>query len=169
MTAPSNASDRFDRLNAYLDGELPTDERALVEQDLASDQRLHADFRQLQRAWDLLDALPRSDVGAGFTRSTVEMIALDAADELATLEAIAPRRRWIDPVLMIAAAAVAGAAGFLALDALRPRPDDALLRDLPVVRRIDVYGRAEHGTSVDFLRAVRDRKLLPSTKNADVP
>ena len=97
------------------------------------------------------------------------MIALDAADELATLEAVAPRRRWLDPALMIAAAAVAGAAGFLAIDALRPRPDDALLRDLPVVRRIDVYGRAEHGTSVEFLRAVRDRKLLPSTKNADAP
>lgn len=166
MTAPSDTSTRLDRLNAYFDGELAAEERKQVERDLAADHALQDEFRRLQRAWDLLDALPRSDVGANFTRSTVEMIAFDAAEEIATIEATVPRRRWIDRALLTIGAVVAGAAGYLACTALLPHADDALLRDLPVVERMEIYGRAEHDVSVEFLRLVRDRKLL-STTNTD--
>lgn len=170
MTRPSESTTeaRFDRLNAYLDGELPTDERTRVEQELAADRTLQSDFKQLQRAWDLLDVLPRADVDAGFTRSTVEMISLNAADELTAVEQTLPRRRWIDGLLIASGAAVAAVAGYLAIAALQPRPDEALLQDLPVVERIDLYGRAEHGTTADFLRTVRDKKLLPPPSIGDV-
>src|SRR5688572_13968211 len=118
---------RIERLNAYLDGELPADDRSRLELELAEDPRLQNELQRLQRAWDLLDSLPRSEVSGAFAQSTIEMIALSAAGELAGT-ATPPRRRvWLDRTLAVAAIAVATVAGFIVVDAVRPGPDDALV------------------------------------------
>jgi hypothetical protein len=152
--------ERIERLNAYLDGELSADDRSRLEQELADDPQLQRALQGLQRAWDLLDSLPRSEVGDGFAQSTVEMIAVSAADELTAVDKPPPRRVWLDRMLAAAGVAVAAVAGYIVVDALRPPADEALVRDLPVIERIDLYGRSEQGTSVEFLRAVHDKKLL---------
>lgn len=153
-------------LNAYLDGEVDADERTRIEQALADDTRLQSDFQRLQRAWDLLDVLPRADVGTGFTQSTVEMIAHDAEHQLAVVKKVAPRRNGIDRMLLLCGTATAAIAGFLLVDSLRARPDDAMLRDLPVLERLDQYGRTEPGENAEFFRQLRDRKVLADTKRA---
>ena len=151
-------ADDFGDLHAYLDGELAPDERGRFEQRLSSDSQLQAELHRQQRAWDLLDALPRSDVGARFTQSTVEMIALDAAAELTTVES-QPRHRWMDLALLSGGVLAAALGGFLLVDALRPRADDALLKDLPVITHLDDYGRTEPGETGEFFRSLRDAKL----------
>jgi anti-sigma factor RsiW len=151
---------RVELLNAYLDCELTPDERSRLEQDLAEDPRLQGELRRLQRAWDLLDALPRTEVGGTFAQSTIEMIAVSAAGDLHTTTAGPGRRVWFDWLLAAAGIAVATVAGYIVVDAVRPRADDALIRDLPVIERIDLYGRAEKGTSVEFLRTLHEKKLL---------
>jgi anti-sigma factor RsiW len=155
----SAAPEVLTQLNAYLDGELEPDERTQIEQALADDTRLQSDFQRLQRAWDMLDMLPRADVGTDFTQHTVEMIAHDAEKQLATVQKVVPRRKWIDRMLVVGGATVAAVAGFLIVDAVRSRPDDAALRDLPVLEKLDVYGRTEPGENAEFFRKLRDRKV----------
>jgi len=152
-------ADVLTQLNAYLDGELDADERTKIEQALADDTRLQSDFQRLQRAWDLLDVLPRADVGTGFTQHTVEMIAHDAEKQLATVQKVVPRRKWIDRILIVAGAATAAVAGFFLVDATSPRRDDAVLRDLPVLEKLDLYGRTEPGENAEFFRKLRDRRV----------
>lgn len=158
------APETLTQLNAYLDGELEAEERTKVEQALADDTRLQSDFQRLQRAWDMLDMLPRADVGTDFTQHTVEMIAHDAEKQLASVQNIVPRRRWIDRLLLVGGAATAATAGFLLVDALRTRPDDAALRDLPVIEKLDLYGRTEPGEDAEFFRNLRDRKVQLTPK-----
>lgn len=160
----TTGSDVLTQLNAYLDGELEADERTKIEQALADDTRLQSDFQRLQRAWDMLDMLPRADVGTDFTQHTVEMIAHDAEKQLAVVQNVVPRRKWIDRMLLIGGAATAAAAGFLLVDALRTRPDDAALRDLPVLEKLDLYGKTEPGEDAEFFRNLRDRKVQLTTK-----
>lgn len=160
----SAAPEVLTQLNAYLDGELEPDERTQIEQALADDTHLQSDFQRLQRAWDMLDMLPRADVGTDFTQHTVEMIAHDAERQLATVRKVEPRRNWIDRMLLVGGATVAAAAGFLIVDAVRSRPDDAALRDLPVLEKLDVYGRTEPGENAEFFRNLRDRKVPLQTK-----
>lgn len=156
--------DVLTQLNAYLDGEVDAEERTRIEQALADDTRLQSDFQRLQRAWDMLDVLPRADVGTGFTQMTVEMIALDAKKQLAAVQKVAPRRNWIDRVLIAGGVATAAIAGFFLVDTLSARPDDAVLHDLPVLERLDLYGRTEPGENADFIRQLRDKKVLAEAK-----
>lgn len=164
------SAEMIDRLNAYLDGELDGEERSDLERQLAGDERLQTEFRKLQRAWDLLDSLPRSDVGTNFTQSTVEMIAFDVADELTAVQTATPGRSAVDWLLLAGGATVAAVAGFLLIEAVRPHKDEALLHDLPVIEQLDLYGRTEHATTAEFLRTMRDQKLLTTptpTSNHD--
>ncbi|MBL9094257.1 MAG: hypothetical protein JNL96_23760 [Planctomycetaceae bacterium] len=154
----TDASDQQAELHAYLDGELAPDERSRFEQRLAADSQLQAELHRQQRAWDLLDALPRSDVSAKFTQTTVEMIALDAEKELATAEA-KPDHRWFDLGLLTGGVLAAALGGFLLTDAIRPRPDDELLRNLPAVRDLDDLGRTEPGETAEFFRSLQAAKI----------
>jgi anti-sigma factor RsiW len=97
-----------EELVAYLDGELDPSGAARVERRLADDAAYRSRLAQLQRAWDLLDTLQRSEANDDFARSTVEMIAVKAIDDAQTGQMRAVRRRsfaW----LSIAAAALAAA------------------------------------------------------------
>lgn len=164
--AATRAED-FGDLHAYLDGELAPEERGRFEQRLSSDSQLQAELHRQQRAWDLLDALPRSDVGAKFTQSTVEMIALDAAADLTTAET-RPRHRWMDLALLGGGVLAAALGGFLLVDALRPHADDALLNDLSVITHLDDYGRTEPGETADFFRSLNAAKVsLPEERGDD--
>lgn len=158
---------RLETLTAYLDGELPADEARRVEARLASDPAWAAELQRLERAWNLLDQLPRTEAPSDFMQSTVEMIALSAAADLAAAERPRPRRRWIDGALLTAGALAAAVAGFLVIDRLRPRRDDELLRELPVLRHLDLYARTDPGESAEFLRLLRREPPLPAPPEHD--
>ena len=70
-----------DELTAYLDGELDAASVRRVEERLARDTAYRGQLQKLERTWDLLDRLPRADVGEKFTKSTLEMVAVAAAKE----------------------------------------------------------------------------------------
>jgi hypothetical protein len=151
----------LETLNAYLDGELSTDEARRVETRLADDPAWAAELRRLERAWDLLDYLPKIEAPADFTQSTVEMIAVSAAADLAAVERPRPRRRWFDVALLTAGALAAALGGYLTIDRLRPQRDDAMLQTLPVLRHLDLYSRTEPGESVEFIRMLQSEPPLP--------
>jgi hypothetical protein len=166
MSVPSEAdrAEMLERLTAYLDGELEAAEASEVERRLSAEPTWAAELQRLQRAWDLLDRLPRAEVGANFTHTTVEMIAVEAEAELVAVQHRPARRRGLDWVLLLGGAVAAAGAGFILIDKLRPPRDEELFRALPVLRNLDLYARTETGESAEFVKLLRDEHPLSGPK-----
>jgi len=156
---PSTESERLDEeLVAYLDGELDGEAARLMEHRLASEETVRRRLQQLAQSWDLLDQLPRTTVDENFTRSTVEIVALAAEEELGHATATEPRRRWMRWVLTLAGGVAACWIGFVVVAHLRLDPNLELLRDLPVIENQDVLKEAGN---IDFLRKMDKDGLFP--------
>jgi len=137
-----------EELVAYLDGELDDEASRRIDQLLAADPKVRAALQGLERSWQLLDALDRVEADEGFTRTTLEMVALAAEEDLQKQQAAIPlrrRRRWL---IGGAGLLTAAAAGFLAAALLRPNPNQQLLRDLPVLENLDQYRQVD---DIEFL------------------
>jgi anti-sigma factor RsiW len=141
-------------LVAYLDGELAVAERRDVEERLPRDDAFRRRLNELDRAWDMLDELPKTIADEEFVRSTVEMVALAAQEESdeAKQQSVWPRTIAFASVgAMVLFAAVLG---FRTVNQYSQTEDRALARDLPVIENLDLYRR------IDFLRQLRDEGLF---------
>jgi len=148
---------------AYLDGEAEAGVAERVEARVARDDAARRRLDGLERAWQALDVLPRSDVDESFTRSTVEMIALSTAEEFTRRRADG---QWRTRAMLLAgllALPLALALGFAAYSGWGPDPDRVLLENLPVVQRLDEY---EPIDSLDFLRKLHESGVLPANEPA---
>jgi anti-sigma factor RsiW len=154
-TVPTDAVQ--EELVAYLDGELDTASRARVEERLAADEAYRLQLARLEQAWDFLDALPRTDADASFTQSTVEMVALAAQDEVEKTKEARRRTNWLGWGAAAAMVALAGILGYRVIDRVASRPNDALVRDLPVIEKVELY---RHVDSVNFLRQLDESGLF---------
>jgi anti-sigma factor RsiW len=146
-----------EQLVSYLDGELDAAESRQVEEALARNPRVRQELQQLERSWQLLDDLPRTQVDESFTRSTVEMIAVQAERDLVAIQAQLPQRRrrvWLVAAGALLAAAVAG---FVTSTVLTQRADEKLLSDLPVIENFDQYREVE---DLEFLRMLKSQGFL---------
>ncbi len=138
-----------EELTSYLDGELDADSVRRVEARLAQDSAYRAELQRLQRAWDLLDRLPRSSVPESFTQTTMEMVAVAAAQEAEAVQSALPRRqrrRRLAGAIGLLAALVAG---FAIGHSLWPNPNEQLLEDLPVLQKFELYYQADN---LEFLQ-----------------
>src|SRR5262245_43840057 len=126
-----------EELVSYLDNELQADERAHVERRLADDAAFRTRLRLLQRTWDALDVLGRADVRESFTRTTVELVAVKAAEDVQQEKSLRVRKRTWGWIGWLAGALAAAAAGYMALSHVLSRPDREFVRDLPVIERVD--------------------------------
>ncbi|HEX5106377.1 MAG TPA: hypothetical protein VFV87_21305 [Pirellulaceae bacterium] len=161
MNEPDNtvatAATIDEELVAYLDGELDASGAARIERRLADEPSYRARLAQLERAWDMLDSLHRVEAHDDFARSTVEVIAVKAIDDAKTGQMRAIRRRnlgWLATSLAVIAAAVGG---YLLFSYKLQQPNRELVRDLPVIERIDEYRNAD---SVEFLQRLHDEGLF---------
>lgn len=151
-------------LVAYLDGELDAEQTRSVEERLSGDAEYRRQLRELQRTWDLLDHLPTADVDESFTRTTVAMVAVSASGDVDHVAAQRGRRkRWLW-WSGTAAAALAFAAGYVVVAVLVSRENRRLLRDLPVIERLDQYRYAD---SVEFLRQLEHEGLFTEDEIAN--
>jgi len=164
MSDQSANADPFveQQLVAYLDGELDAGASRRIEEMLATDPRLREHLQCLDHTWELLDELDTSQVAEQFTHSTLEMVASAAVEEAEHSRREAPRRRRRKWLLAGGGLATAAAAGFLAVALLRPDPNRQLLRDLPVLERLDQYREID---DLGFLRALRDEGLFAEEQN----
>ena len=136
-------------LVAYLDGELDAEQTRAVEERLSGDPAYRQQLRELQRAWDLLDQLPKAEVHDTFTQTTLALVAVSASGDVAQAQVRRGRiRRWLWWTGS-AAAAAAFAAGYFAVSTVVSRENRQLLRDLSVIQHLDEYRYAD---SVEFLR-----------------
>jgi hypothetical protein len=146
-----------EQLTAYLDGELSAEELRAVEDRLSHDAAFRQRMEEMERAWNLLDRLEPATVDEGFARTTLEMVAVAAAEEVATLDQQQPRRRRRQWLLGALCAAAALAIGYCGARLLLPSPNDALLADLSVIERLDQY---QLTPSLEFLRKLSEKPLF---------
>jgi anti-sigma factor RsiW len=151
-----------EELVAYLDDELSPSERARVERRLAEDEPYRERLRSLQATWDALDLLPKTTAGDAFAATTVEMVA--AQEEEVATQAIQRvetqrSRRWLWLALTGLAAATLG---FAVVYRMETKEDRALVRDLPVIEKVD---QLRNTPSVDFLEQLQHEGLFLADAN----
>jgi hypothetical protein len=146
---PQPESTQNDELVAYLDGELTPDECRAVEERLANDAEYRQQLRDLDQAWEALEALPTSTVDDAFARTTIELACVAAQEDVSQRKSVVAaenrsRRQW-----WVAGAVAAGVVGFLMMRALAVHRNNLQLADLPVYQQADVLAQVD---SIDFLR-----------------
>lgn len=145
MSEPASIEPELrETLVAYLDGELDAEGERRVERLLSTDERVRVELQRLQSTWDLLDRLPRAAVGADFTHSTVEMVALSVEQEARPATPTVRRRMPI----IAGGLAAACLLGFIAVR-LSFDPNQRLLGDLPIVEHLEAYRQTP---DIGFLR-----------------
>lgn len=152
-----------EELTAYLDGELDADRSRALEEQLVHDPACRKELERLERAWSLLDRLPRSAASESFGRTTLELVALNATQELDAIRAATPvrqRRRW---AVAAAAAIVCASAGYFGGRAVWPDPNRQLTRDLPILENLDLYQDAE---DIHFLERLDESRLFADDRDA---
>jgi anti-sigma factor RsiW len=153
-----------EELVAYLDGEIDASGRVRIERRLAGDAGFRDRLRRMQQTWEALDLLPRSHAGDAFTSSTMTMVV--AEQEIAATQAVQQLktqqgRRWI---WAAAATVAAGIAGFALIYRSLTAEDQALVKDLPVIEKVDQL----HNTpSVEFLTQLQSEGLFLSDNDAN--
>lgn len=152
-----DAVDQVTQLVAYLDGELAADEVAVVEQRLAQDEDYREHLRQLQQSWDLLESLPRTSVNEDFTRSTVEMVAVSVGQQVHQRLNQDSWNRRIRLGMTGLVAAVFAVGGFGLVYERLTRENRQLMRDLPVIERVDLYREVN---SIEFLEKLAAEGLF---------
>lgn len=155
--APTALSPVDEELIAYLDDQLSAAERDRVERRLAEDEPYRLRLALLERSWELLDALPRPEPQADFARSTVEMTAVRAQADLEQVQQQQRRSGRLRYWLLGGAALAATAAGFAGMLVVLTAEDRRLVRDLPVVERVEEYRSLD---DVEFLKMLEKAGLF---------
>jgi anti-sigma factor RsiW len=155
--ALAETSDIDEEIVAYLDGELDPRTSAQVEQRLSDDPAYRARLAQLQRTWDLLDNLHRTEADDDFVNSTVAMVAVQEEIEARTQRLLVVRRRnyaWVGlAVLLLVAVGVS----FFVVHRVVTRDQRDFVRDLPVIEHVDEYRYID---SLDFLKSLERENLF---------
>jgi anti-sigma factor RsiW len=150
-----------ERLVAYLDGELDDAGVRQVEELLATDSQARELMLGLERTWSFLDKLGTIPVDQVFTQTTIKMVSVAAARDLARQQTEVPRRRRRRWLIGAASLLAAGAAGFLAVAIAWPNPDRELLRDLPVLENYDELERVfSKDKDIRFVRMLHKNDLF---------
>lgn len=147
---------------AYLDGELDPTTAAKVERRMAEDPRYNARLIKLERAWDMLDTLGTADADESFTHSTMAMVALKAQEDVAAETKSAQQRQTLRWIGMAAVALVAAGLAYYFVDQRLNRENRELVRDLPVIERLDEYRNID---SVEFLQRLQKEGLFAAEVN----
>jgi hypothetical protein len=135
-------SDAIDEeLTAYLDGELPVQDSASLEQRLVGDESLRTRLAELRKAYDLLDELPETPHSKSFTQTTIEMViadlkrsgprvAVDPQESVHARSSVGWRQRWFtfpNALVPLAMSLVVGSLIGLAASAYRTQRDLGVL------------------------------------------
>jgi hypothetical protein len=157
-----------DQLVAYLDGELDAESCRRIEEQLAVDPDVRRKLHDLEQTWELLDDLDSTPVGEQFTRTTLEMVALAAEEDVRKGAEEAPRRRRRLWFLTGGGMLAAGLAGFMAFSLLAANPNrelnKKLRQDLPILVNLDEYRVIQ---DIDFLRLIEKSGLFPKAKSKE--
>lgn len=149
--------DIHDQLVAYLDGELDAETARRVDDLLSTDPVVRKEIAQLDATWNLLERLPRTELGEDFTRSTLEMVAQQAQQELKQQEAARPVENLRLVTVLLVGMFLAGFLGVFMGDYLSPNQNDVLLEHLSVLQNLN---ELEQITSFEYLEELRKARIF---------
>ena len=150
---PRLNSEQRAELVAYLDGELEEEQAREIEQTLAASEVARHEVEMLGRTWDLLDTLPRESASTEFAAKTLQTVKVEAAP--AAIPEWRPHaRRGLIALGWATGLAAAGLVGFAAGYRWWPDPSGPIVRDLPLLERLDTY--RDVGTT-EFLSELRSQ------------
>jgi anti-sigma factor RsiW len=161
---PDQVDQESQQIVAYLDGELDAVANAEIEKRLADDAEFALRLQQLQRAWDLLDDLPRANNNIDFTRSTVELVTVSAEDDLQATKNLATQKKIQSWLIRSGLVSFAILLGWFLGDWYFGRAQRQLLRDLPVIHQFDEYRLTE---DLEFLKQLQDAGLFDEEPNIE--
>lgn len=139
-------------LVAYLDGELPPEERVVLETRLGRDSSLRKRLRTLQHGWDMLDELPMATPSAVLLESTIRMAAMEASqgksatDSSNTNRWLKSKRLWISLATLFCFGVGVAAARVRERQQFRSQ-----LSELPIAMHVDAYLNA---TDISMMRTL---------------
>jgi hypothetical protein len=136
-------------LVSYLDGELSTEEALAVEERLGSEPRLRERMTELEQAWNLLDELETSTIDKAIIQSTMEMVAVKAEEELEEKVHRRRQRRMAGQLVVAMAVVALFLAGYGLVRLMVPSRTEQILRDMPIIEKLDEYSQVEE---IEFLR-----------------
>ncbi len=146
-----------EELIAYLDGELEDAACRRIEQLLMTDPQIRRRLQELERCWELLDQLEPPPDDERLTRSTLEMVAVEAAREVEQSPPMWGKKAWFRLLLALFSLLLAGAVGFGLGWWAAPDPDRQLLEDLPLLENLDCYRQID---DFQFLKSLQERGLF---------
>ena len=146
----------LEELVAYLDGELPSEQKQQVEQRLSQDEPYRARLQELQAVWDVLDYLPPPEVDEQFTHTTVNMIAMAASREIEQSSSDSAPQNTTRLLLGLAAVA-ALVVGFVIAAVMFRYPRRRLEQDLPVIENFELYRSVD---DFEFLKELEKEPLF---------
>lgn len=129
--------ERTESLVEYLEGDLSPEQKASLEVKLAQDCDLRNELDQLKASWDMLDALETKVSSPGLTRSTMEMVALFAEEEIRTLKRRARRNWLLARLFLLVILGVAVWLGFLLVSFFVLSPSQRITQDRSLLNRLD--------------------------------
>jgi anti-sigma factor RsiW len=155
-------------LVAYLDGELDAKAAEAVATRLSLDPTLRAEADALQRAWEVLDVLPRPQPSAAFATRTVSQVipiptGMSGTQLLApTMPAISSHRShfgfWLASTVVILVAGVGGFLGHRVLSpAVKPTAADPSLEDVPMMKNLRLYRNVD---DMEYLKKLDSPELF---------
>lgn len=154
-----------DNLVAYLDGELDEIGTLEVERTLTESAEIRLEVESLSKTWELLGELPSVEASNEFTERTLASIQTASAPQIPQ-PVISPQIRqkllWTSLLTGIVCSAVFG---FWMTNRGIPDQTDSLLKNLPVVQKLDVY---EEVGSVEYLKELEQLGPL-ATKQPGEP
>ena len=140
-------------LVAYLDGELDETSTARIEKLLAENSVARRDVELLAATYALFDDLARPKAKADFTEKTISLARLESVRPDVTQSPLYRLSQQAIPYIgWVAAMCIAGLIGYSATRFWVRLPNDPLVEDLEVIRRLDKY--AEVG-NIDFLQQLQ--------------
>jgi hypothetical protein len=163
-----------EELVAFLDGELDPKDSEALKTKLSLDPKLRAEADALQRAWDILDVLPRPMPSPAFASRTMsQVIPVSAAPSgtqvvpyaggnapsVAALPAARPSTGfWLASAAVILVAALGG---YLGHKALAPAPKvvspEPPLEDLTLMKNLRLYRNIE---DMDYLKKLDSPEMF---------
>jgi anti-sigma factor RsiW len=151
-----------EELVAYLDGELDPSAAEAMKTRLSLDARLRAEADALQRAYDILDLLPRPQPSAAFATRTMSHV-LPAIPSGATSVMPAPAMPlqtrglfWLVSMMLVVVAGLGGYAG-RAIVVSRGPEYEQISRDAALLHNLRLYRTVE---DVDYARQLDDPTLF---------
>lgn len=153
-----------EQLVAYLDGELATLERDVLESRLGRDPELRNRLRTLQNGWDMLDELPMATPSPILLESTIRMAAIEASQGIAAKPTTGGivSNHWLKSKFFWAALMTVAFFGVgMAAARVRERQQfRSQLAQLPVAMHVDAYLNA---TDLPLMRTLMQ---LPQWQDA---